>query len=88
MKSSHKLSLAVALALGLAACGQKEEPKKAAEPAKPAAPAAGAQLRPGQPVDVTIHKAGGQTVTIQCAQTLTDEQIGWFRAGSALNALK
>jgi aconitate hydratase len=47
-----------------------------------------AALRPGQPVDVTIHKPGGQAVTIQCAQTLTEEQIGWFKAGSALNALK
>ncbi|MDQ3025628.1 MAG: branched-chain amino acid ABC transporter substrate-binding protein [Pseudomonadota bacterium] len=39
MKRSHQLSLAVALALGLAACGPKEEPKKAAAPATPAAPA-------------------------------------------------
>ncbi len=38
MKSSHQLSLAVALALGLGACGQKEEPKKAAD-ATPAPPA-------------------------------------------------
>jgi len=36
MNSSHKLGLAVALALGVAACGQKEEPKKAAAPAAPA----------------------------------------------------
>ena len=46
-----------------------------------------AGLRPGSPVDVIIHKPGGKTVAIQCAQTLTDEQIGWFKAGSALNAL-
>ncbi len=38
MKSSRQLGLAVTLALGLAACGQKEEPKKAEAP-KPAAPA-------------------------------------------------
>ena len=37
MKSSHQLSIAVALALGLAACGKKEEaPKSAAAPAAPA----------------------------------------------------
>ena len=46
------------------------------------------RARPGQPVEVVITKPGGQTVTIQCAHTLTDEQIGWFKAGSALNALK
>ena len=45
-------------------------------------------LAPGKPVDVVIHKPGGQTVALQCDHTLTDEQIGWFRAGSALNALK
>jgi branched-chain amino acid transport system substrate-binding protein len=36
MKSSQQLSLAVAMALGLAACGQKDEPKKTAAPAAPA----------------------------------------------------
>jgi aconitate hydratase len=45
-------------------------------------------LAPGKPVDVVIHKAGGKTVTLGCNHTLTDEQIGWFKAGSALNALK
>jgi aconitate hydratase len=44
-------------------------------------------LAPGATVEVTLHKAGGRTVAIRCAHTLTDEQIGWFRAGSALNAL-
>jgi aconitate hydratase len=44
-------------------------------------------LTPGRPVDVVIHKAGGKTVTIKCNHTLTDEQIAWFKAGSALNAL-
>jgi aconitate hydratase len=47
-----------------------------------------AALAPGGPVEVVIHKPGGKTVTIQCNHTLTDEQIGWFKAGSALNALK
>jgi aconitate hydratase len=44
-------------------------------------------LAPGKPVEVVIHKAEGKTVTIQCLHTMTDEQIGWFKAGSALNAL-
>ena len=47
-----------------------------------------ASARPGKPVEVTIHKADGKTVTIKCLHTLTEEQIGWFKAGSALNALK
>ena len=45
------------------------------------------QLTPGKPVTVVITKPGGKTVSIQCLHTLTDEQIGWFKAGSALNAL-
>jgi aconitate hydratase len=45
------------------------------------------QLAPGKPVTVVLMKPGGKTVTIQCLHTMTDEQIGWFKAGSALNAL-
>ncbi|PYM57201.1 MAG: aconitate hydratase, partial [Candidatus Rokuibacteriota bacterium] len=44
-------------------------------------------LAPARPVEVRIHKPDGKTVTIQARHSLTDEQIGWFRAGSALNAL-
>ncbi|MGH7386658.1 MAG: aconitase family protein, partial [Candidatus Rokuibacteriota bacterium] len=46
-----------------------------------------ATLTPGKPVEVVIHKPDGKTVAIQCLHTMTDEQIGWFKAGSALNAL-
>jgi branched-chain amino acid transport system substrate-binding protein len=53
MNRPAKLALAVALALGVAACGQKEEPKKA--DAKPAAPAG---------VTVTIAHAGPLTGSI------------------------
>lgn len=55
MKRSLALSLAVAMALGIAACGQKEEPKKAATPATPAAPAG---------LTVTIAHAGPLTGSI------------------------
>lgn len=55
MKHSLALSLAVAMALGIAACGQKEEPKKAATPATPAAPAG---------LTVTIAHAGPLTGSI------------------------
>jgi len=44
-------------------------------------------LAPGKPVDVTIHKANGQDAKIQANHSMTAQQIGWFRAGSALNAL-
>ena len=45
------------------------------------------RLAPGQPVTVTIHKKNGTDVTIQANHSMTEPQIGWFRAGSALNAL-
>ena len=44
-------------------------------------------LAQGRPVEVRIHKPDGRTVTIQTRHSLTEEHIGWFRAGSALNAL-
>jgi aconitate hydratase len=44
-------------------------------------------LAPGRPVEIRIHKPDGRTVTIQTRHSLTEEHIGWFRAGSALNAL-
>ncbi|MFZ5875174.1 MAG: aconitate hydratase [Nitrospirota bacterium] len=43
-------------------------------------------LAPGKSVDVTIHKASGD-VKIQANHSMTTQQIGWFKAGSALNAL-
>jgi aconitate hydratase len=44
-------------------------------------------LAPGKPVSVTIQKVDGQTLTIQANHSMTEQQIAWFRAGSALNAL-
>ena len=41
-------------------------------------------LAPGAPAAVGILGPGG---TIPCPNTPTDERIGWFEAGSALNAL-
>jgi aconitate hydratase len=46
-----------------------------------------AGLAPGQPVAVVLHKPDGRAVTLQARHSLTPEQIAWFRAGSALNAL-
>jgi len=44
-------------------------------------------LAAGKPVSVTIHKADGKEITIQANHSLAGEQISWFKAGSALNAL-
>ncbi len=45
-------------------------------------------LAPGAPVRVIVHKPDGTEVPIEARHTLTARQIGWFRAGSALNALR
>ncbi len=45
-------------------------------------------LAPGKPVTVVIRKPDGATQTIHANHGMTDEQIAWFRAGSALNAVK
>ena len=44
-------------------------------------------LAPGLPVTVVLHKADGRTINIETRHSLTAQQIGWFQAGSALNAL-
>ncbi|MBI4401782.1 MAG: aconitate hydratase [Nitrospirae bacterium] len=44
-------------------------------------------LEPGKPVQVIIHKADGQSLTIQANHSMTEQQIAWFKAGSALYAL-
>jgi aconitate hydratase len=44
-------------------------------------------LAPGKPVQVTIHKPDGRSLTIQANHSMTEQQIAWFKAGSALNAL-
>ncbi len=46
-----------------------------------------AQLAPNRQVLVTIHKPDGKKLTVQANHSLTEQQVGWFRAGSALNAL-
>ncbi|MDF0645277.1 MAG: aconitate hydratase [Nitrospira sp.] len=44
-------------------------------------------LAPGKPVQVIIHKTDGNTLTIQANHSMTAQQLAWFKAGSALNAL-
>jgi aconitate hydratase len=43
-------------------------------------------IEPGKPVTVRIKKANGRTEELPLRHSMTREQIGWFRAGSALNA--
>ncbi len=45
-----------------------------------------ASLAPGKPVSIEVHKKD-QKVTLVANHSLTEQQIGWFKAGSALNAV-
>jgi aconitate hydratase len=47
-----------------------------------------AELAPGRPVRVVLHHADGSEDEIEATHSLSEEQIGWFRAGSALNLLR
>ena len=47
-----------------------------------------ADLAPDQPVRCRITKPDGSTVDFECNQTLSPEQIEWFRAGGALNIIR
>lgn len=45
------------------------------------------QLKPGQAVTAIVHKVNGSSVELTLNHSLTAEQIDWFKAGSALNAV-
>lgn len=45
------------------------------------------ELTPGQPVEVVFKHVDGTEDRVQTQHTLSEEQIGWFRAGSALNLI-
>ena len=45
-------------------------------------------LAPDRNLAVTLHHADGAEETFEVAHTLNEEQIEWFRAGSALNLLR
>jgi len=47
-----------------------------------------ADLAPDRNLDVVVHHADGSDDRFQVAQTLNEEQIEWFQAGSALNLLR
>ena len=46
------------------------------------------KLAPGRPIMARIDHADGSRDHLQLAHTLTDDQISWFWAGSALNLLR
>ncbi len=45
-------------------------------------------LAAGQSLQVVFHHADGSSDEVSVSHTLSDEQIEWFRAGSALNLLR
>ena len=44
-------------------------------------------LAPGKVLDVQVKKADGSDFTFKVNQTFNENQITWFKAGSALNAM-
>ncbi len=46
------------------------------------------ELTPGQQVQVNLRHSDGTENSILCNHTMSDEHIGWFKAGSALNVLR
>jgi aconitate hydratase len=47
-----------------------------------------ADLSPGAPLRVTLHHEDGSEAELEARHTLNEEQIAWYRAGSALNLLR
>lgn len=46
------------------------------------------KLAPGKNVEMRIRHADGSEDKIELKHTMTEEQIGWFKAGSALNLIR
>lgn len=44
-------------------------------------------LSPGTPLEVKVKKPDGKDFTFTVNQTFNDNQITWYKAGSALNAM-
>jgi aconitate hydratase len=47
-----------------------------------------ADFAPGRPLPLTLRHQDGSAHTIEVLHTFTPAQIGWFRAGSALNLIR
>ena len=46
------------------------------------------EMAPDLPVEAIIHKADGSSLKIKLNHTMTQEQIDWFKAGSAMNLIR
>jgi len=46
------------------------------------------KLAPGVPLEIRLNHSDGTSITFRANHTLNENQIGWFRAGSALNLIK
>ena len=46
-----------------------------------------AELAPDRPLELRINRADGSSDTVSLNHTYTEQQIEWFRAGSALNMI-
>ena len=46
------------------------------------------ELAPGKPLTVVLHHADGTTEEVKVNHTLNQNQIDWFKAGSALNLIR
>ncbi len=47
-----------------------------------------AEIAPGEPITAVIHHADGSEESFALDHSLNDEQVEWFKAGSALNVLR
>jgi aconitate hydratase len=47
-----------------------------------------AHLAPGLDLDCVLTKADGRRVPFTCRHTYSEDQVAWFRAGSALNVIR
>ena len=82
MKRSHTLGLAVAVALGLAGCGPKEEPKKTA------AASGGTTAAPAAPAGTTVKIAHAGPLTGSIAHLGKDDENGVALAIERVNGQK
>jgi aconitate hydratase len=47
-----------------------------------------AEIAPGQPITAVLHHADGTEESFALEHSLNEEQVEWFKAGSALNVLR
>jgi aconitate hydratase len=47
-----------------------------------------AKIAPGEPITAVLHHADGAEESFELAHSLNEEQVEWFKAGSALNVLR